>query len=329
MKKIFCYVCTMIFTIVVLPLVIVKGCDFSKSAIISNGERQSIMVDVYMTDSDSIRRMEIDEYIKGVIAAEMPAEFEIEALKAQAVASRTYTFARIKKMFLPKDRRHENADVCTDHTHCQGWISKTDAIRSWGDKGGEYWKKIEKAVNDTQNIIITYKNNIINPVFHSNSGGRTENAHEVWKGDPVPYLKSVESFEEEISDNFIDMVTIEKSEFIRILKEKYPGIIIDGNNILEDIRVKSYSEGGRVKNVIIGNIEIKGTDFRSIFSLKSSNFNIEKNDNDSIKITTMGYGHGVGMSQWGANYMAKEGSTYEQILKHYYSDVELKVINIQ
>ncbi len=328
MKKVAAYILVMIFAVLVLPLIIVKGCNFSKEALIPDEDTgEELVVRVFLAEENEIVDMDIEEYTKGVVAAEMPAEFELEALKAQAVAARTFTYARMNGMFLPADNPHKDADVCTDHTHCQAYITKEQAMLEWGSKGQEYWDKIEAAVNSTHNIIITYNNQIVNPVFHSNSGGRTENVEEVWVCDPFPYLKSVESYGEENGENFYNYLVISDEEFKNTLVERYPGIIIGNNDILTYIKTLEFSQGGRVKYIRIGNITMKGTEFRDLFSLKSTNFQIERKDNNSIRITTIGYGHGVGMSQWGADYMAEEGSTFEEILKHYYIGTLLNVIS--
>lgn len=327
MKKVAAYILVMIFAVIVIPLIIVKGCNFSRKALILDEDSGDITVRVYIAEENRIVNMDLEEYIKGVVAAEMPAEFEPEALKAQAVAARTFTYTRMNGLFLPDKNPHEGADVCTDHTHCQDYKTEDQAISEWGNKGREYWNKIETAVNSTHNIIITYNNELVNPVFHSNSGGRTENAEEVWVCDPFPYLKSVESAGEEQGENFYNYLVISEEEFKNKLVEKYPDIVMSSSDILNNIKALEFSQGGRVKLLRVGSITMKGTEFRDLFLLKSTNFQIERKDSLNLRITTIGYGHGVGMSQWGADYMAEEGSTYEEILKHYYLGINLKVIS--
>ncbi|HHV59645.1 MAG TPA: stage II sporulation protein D [Clostridiaceae bacterium] len=326
MKKIAVYILVMVFAIIVLPMIIVKGCNFSREVLVPEDKSDNIRINVFVSQENQTVEMELEEYIKGVVAAEMPAEFELEALKAQAVAARTYTYSRMNGLFLPSDNPHEGAVVCTDHTHCQAWRSIEDAKAEWGKKWAEYWNKVEEAVNATHGIVITYNNELINPVFHSNSGGRTENAEEVWACDPYPYLVSVESMGDEQGENYFNYIIIEEQEFISKLREKFPGIVLSASDILNDVSIESYSEGGRVKTIRIGSETMKGTEFRNLFSLKSTNFQISRESSTSLRITTIGYGHGVGMSQWGANYMAKQGESYEKILKYYYRGVELRVI---
>lgn len=316
----------MIFTTVILPLLIVKGC--ANSNVAKQKEGEGIKIKVYISAEKKEREMELEEYIKGVVAAEMPAEFEVEALKAQAVAARTYAFSRMKGIYSVKDNIHNGSDICTDPGHCQAWVSKQTAMKRWGIFSAiKYWNKIDKAVNETRNIIITYNNNIANPLFHSNSGGRTENAEDVWDGVEVPYLKSVRSDGEDVTSEFKSTITIEVKEFTDKLKNEYSDFKINDKDIIKDIKIVDFTAGGRVKTIKTGNHVLKGTDFRRIFSLRSANFKVEKGDDKNLKITTYGNGHGVGMSQWGANNLAKLGGSYDEIIKYYYKGVELSTID--
>jgi stage II sporulation protein D len=293
------------------------------------GERKNeIEIRVYVKSEDKVEKMELEEYITGVVAAEMPAEFAFEALKAQAIAARTYAYGRLKGIYRSIDNAHEDADICTDFTHCQAWISKEEAMRQWeASNAGAYWDKIKKAVEETKGIILLYGGMVANPVFHSNSGGKTENAEEVWNVSPVGYLQSVVSEGEDLSPVFKTVVKISPEEFHNTLKEKYPDIKLDKNNIAGEISILEYTEGGRVKRMKIGNKEIKGTEFRGLFSLRSANFELGKDEDGMIEITTYGNGHGVGMSQWGANNLANNGKSWEEIVKYYYAGIEIGTIN--
>jgi len=361
MKKLVYYTLVIIIVTIILPGLIVKSCSFvfirqeygqvinkddesiEKSQDGKNGsnspENNFYPEDVSSTywadnkikvlfDDKSIRELDLEEYVVGVVAAEMPAEFEVEALKAQAVAARTFAYARQKGLYKGKEDAHSNAHVCTDFTHCQAWISKEEALKKWpASEASALWSKIENAVNDTQGMVIVYNGTIANAVFHSNSGGKTENAEDVWDVGPVDYLKSVVSEGEEASPSFKTVTTYTIKEFCKILKSHYPDIKINENDVLSDIKILEYTEGDRVKTIKIGNITLKGTDIRNIFSLKSANFKLEKYETDKIMITTYGYGHGVGMSQWGANSMAKNGASWEDIIKHYYVCVDIDSID--
>lgn len=331
MKKLLYFMLVMLIIVVLLPMFIVKGFGRDKS-----GPRESelewkvkvpekeVKIKVYRTAEKKVEEMELEEYLKGVVAAEMPAEFELEALKAQAVAARTYAYSRYKKLYLPNDNVHNEADVCDD-VHCQVWMSQEAAMKSWGDAAQKNWSKIETAVNETKNIIVTYEGTIINPLYHSNSGGRTENIEDVWATNEVPYLKSVfSSGEEKSATEFKNTVNIKNKEFCDKLKKAYPELKINEKDVFKDIKILERSEGNRVKDIKVGNLTLKGVDIRNLFSLRSTNFTIEKATSDTLKITTVGYGHGVGMSQWGANFMAQSGGDYKEILKYYYKGVELK-----
>jgi len=318
----------MLLIIIMLPFLIVtyNKTDGKPPTPQTNIKQGDTRIKVYISQDKKVVEMDLDEYIKGVVAAEMPADFEYEALKAQAVAARTYAYR--KKVLNQGDEQHHGADICTDSTHCQAWVSKNDAMKKWeSDKAAKNWEKIDKAVSETHDIIITYNNNIANPVFHANSGGATENSEDVWEGVGEPYLRSVPSKGEEIANSYKSEQIIKINDFYNTLKKKYPNIKLDTANILKEIKIIEYSEGGRVKTMKVGNITLKGTEFREIFSLKSTNIKIELSGKDSLKITTYGYGHGVGMSQWGANVMAKSGSSFEDIIKYYYQGVSLTTVD--
>ncbi|MCR4436413.1 MAG: stage II sporulation protein D [Clostridiales bacterium] len=328
MKKVAFYILWMLIIVILLPLLIVKGCTSIPGDLSSKSPPEDVKIKVYIKQENRIQEMGLEEYIKGVVAAEMPAEFNTEALKAQAVAARTYSFGRIEKVFSSQGDAHPGADVCTDSAHCQAWASRESMMKKWGIFAGiKNWNKIARAVNDTKGVIITYNHAIANPVFHSNSGGKTENAEEVWEGTEVPYLRSVPSEGEDASPDYKYTVSVKTEEFLDKLKNAYPEFTIKSKDVLKDIHILSYTAGGRVKDIQIGNITLKGVDVRKIFSLRSANFKIEKGEDDSLKITTLGYGHGVGMSQWGANYLAQKGGMYEEIIKYYYQGVELDTVS--
>lgn len=265
-------------------------------------------------------QVNIDDYLCNVVSAEMPADFEIEALKAQVIVARTYTIYKIL------NKKHENADICDDSTCCQAWISKEDRLARWEESKRENnWQKINDCINSTKGKIITYNNQPINAFFHSNSGGVTEIPVNVWGGTGYPYLRSVETSGEDAYNQYASEVTFTQEELINKLKQKYSDISIDFSNENE-IKILEYTESTRVKTVKFGNHEISGVEARTLLGLKSTNFEITK-DSDNIKFSVKGYGHGVGMSQTGADSMAKQGSTAEEIIKHFYAGVEIKFVN--
>ncbi len=273
-------------------------------------------------NSGEIEKLKIDEYLYGVVSAEMPVNYELEALKAQAVAARTYTVYQISN----NKGKHGDADICDDSSCCQAWISKDDRMKKWNENQRDNnWNKIVKAVNSTAGQIITYKGKAINAFFHSNSGGKTEIASNVWiGGKDLPYLQSVETSGEDGYTQYNSEVIISKNDLLEKIKKEYKDIKIDFNE-KESIKILEYTESGRVKNVRFGNTELAGTKVRSMLNLKSTNFSI-KIENDNIIFTVIGYGHGVGMSQTGADSMAKQGKNYEEILKHFYTGIEITTI---
>lgn len=267
-----------------------------------------------------VEQVKLDEYLCNVVSAEMPATFEQEALKAQAIVARTYTIYKIL------NKKHDNADICDDSTCCQAWISKDDRLSRWEENQRESnWQKICSAVNETSGKIITYENKPIDAFFHSNSGGITEVPVNVWGGTGYPYLQSVETSGENTYTQYASEVTLSQEELINKLKEKYSDISIDFTNS-DDIKILEYTESTRVKTVKFGNHEISGVEARTLFGLKSTNFEISR-DGNNIKFSVKGYGHGVGMSQTGADSMAKNGSRAEEIIKHFYTGVEITEVN--
>ena len=267
-------------------------------------------------DTGEIETLKLDNYLYGVVAAEMPASYGKEALKAQAVVARTYTIYKIKN-----GSKHENADICDSSLCCQAWISRENRFARWeANKAEEYWSKIILAVNETKGKIATYNGEPINAFFHSNSGGKTELPINVWGGE-YPYLQVVSTSGEEIYSSYNSEIIISKDELIAKMLEKYSKFEIDFEK--EDcIKIIEKTEGDRVKKVKVGNTEISGVEARSIFSLKSAKFEIKIKDDDII-FEVIGYGHGVGLSQSGSDALAKQGKTYEQIIKYYYKDVEI------
>ncbi len=272
-------------------------------------------------DTGEVEEVALDTYLCNVVSAEMPVDFELEALKAQAVVARTYTIYKIQ------NKKHDNADICDDSNCCQAWISKEDRLARWDeDKRESNWEKIESSVNETKGEIITYEGTPINAFFHSNSGGTTELPVNVWGGGTeYPYLQVVETAGEEGYTQYSSEATFTQDELIEKLKTKYEDITIDFNNE-DDLKILEYTDSGRVKTVKFGNYELSGTETRSLFELKSTNFEIIKEDGN-IKFSVKGYGHGVGMSQTGADSLAKQGQTYEEIIKHFYVGVEIQEVN--
>ncbi len=332
MKKIFIYFFAFLFICFILPALLTKWEVATSSQENENiAENQEEISEEYIynkygtikllhTDTNAVEEVALDTYLCHVVSAEMPVDFEKEALKAQAIVARTYTIYKINH------KKHDNADICDDSNCCQAWISKEDRLARWDGDKEEKWKKIEDCVNETKGKIITYNNEPINAFFHSNSGGKTELPVDVWGGGSnMPYLQVVETAGEDGYTQYNSEVELSNEEIVEKLKEKYADIQIDFNNE-EDIKILEYTSSGRVKTIKFGNHEISGTEARTIFGLRSTNFEIEKIDG-KIKFTVTGYGHGVGMSQTGADSMAKSGSSAEDIINHFYVGIEIKDVN--
>lgn len=278
-----------------------------------NSAKDDELISVYFADEDTVKEINTADYLIGVVAAEMPASFEEEALKAQAVAARTYMTYHTAKAKEHKD----GAAVCTDYTHCQAWVDINDKMEAWGDDAKEYRKKVERAVADTAGEIITYNGEAINSLFFSTSSGKTENAADVW-GEELPYLVSVDSNGEEEAPKFTSEVRITAEEAKSKLSEQVSGTDFSDGIFSNIIR----SDSGGIKTLDAGGVTIKGTQLRSIFGLNSTNAEISEEDG-SVIFKVKGNGHGVGMSQYGAEAMAENGSDYKEILMHYYTGCEL------
>ena len=271
------------------------------------------------TETNEVEKVDLDTYLYGVVSAEMPASFEEEALKAQAVVARTYTIYKI----VNNDGKHGEADICDDSACCQAWISEEDRKEKWNeDERENNWNKIVNAVNSTRGKIITYNEEPINAFFHSNSGGETETPVNVWGGSDYPYLQTVATSGEDAYSQYSSEATFYKEEFEEKIKEVHSDFEIDFSND-DCIKIEEHTEGNRVKTIKIGNLELSGVEVRNIFGLRSANFKVTVEE-ENIKFEVTGYGHGVGMSQTGADSLAKEGKTYEDIIHHYYTDVEIK-----
>ena len=281
-----------------------------------SGEKDSAAVVRVAMEDGSVAEMTMADYLWSVTAAEMPASFEPEALKAQAVTARTYT---VWKM-MAGEANHPDADVCTDINCCQAFLSREQAGANWGDSAGTYTEKIQAAVTQTDGQIITYGGQPIQAVFFSSAAGRTEDAVAVW-GNSVPYLVGVDSPEWEDVPNYHTCVTLTAEEFRTAFLARYPGADLSGPPA-GWFQNRTATASGRVASMDVGGVTVPGTALRSLLSLRSTNFTVEPGE-DSVSFQVTGYGHGVGMSQYGANALAQQGKTYQEILTWYYTGVEI------
>lgn len=267
-----------------------------------------VNVTVKDVDSNEETNLDLEEYVVGVVAGEMPASFEIEALKAQAIAARSYALSKI-------ETSTESYDLVTDITN-QVYITTEDMQEKWGEDYDFYYDKIKNAVSATKNLVMEYEGDVISAYYFAMSNGSTEDVSLVF-GESRDYLKSVDSSWDESVKNFSVTTTFTKEEFCSKLS-------IDCSNIT--IGAIDRSSTNRVNTIVINDKEFKGTTLRTLLGLRSTDITIDIADD--IKITTKGYGHGVGMSQYGANEMAKNGASYEEILNHYYKDIDIVEINV-
>lgn len=258
---------------------------------------------------EQIVQMDMQEYLLGVLAAEMPASFEPEALKAQAVAARSYA------MYCAMGDKHGQAQVCTDFACCQAWLDTQAMKDKWGGDFELYYEKIRSAVEETEGEYLSYEGQAVFAAFHSSSAGATEDCGRVW--NPKPYLVSVESPETaEDVPNYISSLDCAALDFRDTILSACPEADFTGDESGWIGQIER-DESGRVYSIVLGGVEIKGTQIRSLFSLRSTAFQLEYSQGRFI-FTVTGYGHGVGMSQYGAQVMAEEGADYTEILAHYY-----------
>lgn len=287
--------------------------------------KEDFTVTLLRTESNKVEKIPLKEYLCGVVSAEMQANFEGEALKAQAVAACTYTLYRYEylKKYPNAENGHPEAYVCDDHTHCKSYLSASEAKKRWGaDWYDKYYGNIQSAVDQVYGQVITYEGEIINAVFHAISSGRTESAESVW-GTPVPYLVSVDSSVDTAVAGYETTVSFTFEEAKRRLEEL--GVTV-GDDPQTWFEPPLLGSAGSVESVTVGGKAIKGTELRKAFELRSTAFAIAVG-NDNITFTVHGYGHQVGMSQNGANELAKDGKTYTEILQHYYSGVKIQNYN--
>ena len=284
-------------------------------------------VEISSDESHSLRlwtegkvvEMSVEEYLQGVLRGEMPAAFHMEALKAQTVAERTYLYYQ---MAAGAKGSHPQADVCTDPACCTAYLTEEAAREKWGANFEECNEKILEAVSSTDGQVMYYGGEPIMAVFHSSSAGVTATSGEVWTAD-LPYLVSVESPESaDTVPNYYSVNTFTAAEFREKFSADYPAAKW-GDKTKDWVSDVVRTDTGRVESATVGGVEVSGQDLRRIFSLRSTSFTIEAGEGD-ITFRVTGYGHGVGMSQYGANTLAQEGKTWREILQWYYTGITIE-----
>ena len=294
--------CILILIIPVYALVVPHNNIKKENIVYVNEEKEEKVVK--LLDSNNILILSLEDYILGVVACEMPASYGLEALKAQAVASRTYA---LEKMNGNNTYDLENSI----NNQCYHDINKLK--EKWGNNFNKYYDKIKEAVDETYNEYMTYNGDIIKAFYFSTSNGYTENVRDVF-GSELEYLVSVDSSWDKNNKNFEKTIELNIEEFLTKLSIN--------DNELKNVDIIEKTSSGRIKTIVINNQEFKGTTFRKLLGIRSTDASI-KISNDKVYITTKGYGHGVGLSQYGSNEMAKMGYKYDEILKHYYKNIEI------
>lgn len=314
-----------VFIMIVIPFctLLLLELDYTKVEI----EKMGKTINVFNYQTQSLMTLDFEEYIVGVVAAEMPASFDKEALKAQAVAARTYAYKRLIEPDAVIKDYHPQADVITSPAICQAWSSDAELKEKWGRWDYlKYKKKIVEAIEETRGEILVYENKLIDPVYHASCGGvKTEESGDVWKYS-FPYLQSVECSGHQ-DKHIQDIKTIPIKNIDVALGsnlEAVPAAKLHGNTS-NYIQVIEKTKTGRIKTLNVNGKKLSGTEVRAKLGLKSTWFTWQV-DRNKITFTTRGYGHAVGMCQYGADDFAKKGKTYEQILKHYYRGATLRKI---
>lgn len=311
-KKFFFTAIIFAFSLLLLPLSAIKGT--SKAISVANISTSIVSDEFRILDCETgkISILKAEDYIFGVVAAEMPASYEEEALKAQAVAA--YTFSCYKR----STNKSLDYDLSTDYKTYQSYITKEVARERWGSNADLYTEKIEKAIKSVSGYLLTYQNKPALTVYHAISPGKTESCKNVW-GKDYPYLQAVTSTYDKLSPDYISTVELTTEE----LKEKLKDKITFSSDASKYFSKPVTTDSKTVKEIKICNQTIKGSELRSLLDLRSSAFEVSYKDGKFI-FTVYGYGHAVGMSQYGANYLAKQGADFKEILSTYYKGCKLK-----
>lgn len=274
-------------------------------------------VKIMSADSKNITETSLRDYLIGTVAAEMGPNYHEEAIKAQVIAAHT---------LLEYSKKHKSssigeADITDSSATHQGYLSDDAQKKKWGENYPKYREKIEKCVDEVIDYTIQYNGEVITAAFHAISNGSTENASDVWGGN-YPYLVTVESAGDKLSPAYSSELTVKESDFKSIMEKE--GAILDSAPDKWIGEIKNTTTG-MVKTITIGGKEFKGTDIRKYFSLRSSTFTCAYKDG-VFTFSVKGYGHGAGMSQYGADFMARQGANYKEILAHYYPNTEINAM---
>ncbi len=285
--------------------------------------QQDAQTTVRLLQGASVRELSMTDYLIGVLAAEMPAGFPEEALKAQAVAARTYAFYKMALYQEGADESHKGADLCDDPAHCEAFVDLAQQAGAlWGESADIYRQRVETAVKETDGLILVYEDEPIAAVFCAASAPQTERAGDIW-GQDLPYLISVDSPGGQDCSQYYGTVTISQADFAAAIQKAWPEA--DFSSAPNLWFMDSHrTEAGSIMDVLVGGVRLSGSDVRQAIGLNSANFTVKVQGSDLV-FSTIGHGHGVGMSQYGARYLALDGQTYDQILAHYYPGSQLRL----
>jgi len=296
---------------ILLPLSAAEEGEWTALTKVVPGARDAARTVKVLEADGTVREMNMGDYLWGVVAAEMPASFEPAALEAQSVAARTYTLWKAEH-----NSAHPEADICTDYACCQAWIGKEQAAENWGEHRIQFERKIAAAVAATDGMVICWEGTPIQAVYHSSSDGSTEDAVAVW-GSTVPYLLGVETPEGEEVPNYHTTVTLTEKDAAAALAGF--GCDLSGEPGAW-FQAFLYTENGAVASAQVGGVTVGGSALRGALGLRSASFEVSYNEG-IFTFEVTGYGHSVGMSQYGANALAKEGKDWEEIVDWYYTGV--------
>lgn len=288
-------------------------------ALLGAEEAVPVTLQVWNAQTEKLENMELEAYVYAVVAAEMPAAYHSEALKAQAVAARTRA---LHQMAGAGCALAEGADVCTQSGHCQGYATNESLAEKWGDEYSLYQQRLVDAVSTTAGQVLTYDGEPILVMYHAISGGRTEDVQAVF-AQSLPYLVSVESTGEEGIRGYREDTAYSLEEAAGLLNAAFPELEATPQDLQKNLVIAAHTDTGRVETLLLNGREIRGTDFRKALKLRSTLFTFTM-DSDTITFHQTGYGHGMGMSQAGANRMAADGHGYAVILSHYYPGTVLE-----
>lgn len=290
---------------------------------LSSPEHKSVTFLMLDLSQNKVISADEKDFLIGAVACEMPLSYHKEALKAQAVSTYTYSIRLKKQQEQKKSEELLGAYFTVDTKNYVGYATKDQLKERFGSNFDLYYKKLDEAVNEVLGQIMTYESEPILAAYHAISNGKTETSKNTW-GSDLPYLQPADSQGDKICADYESKVTVPKNELTTSLKSKFPDIVFpeDLSRLFENTE---KSSSGTILTVTIGDTKIKGSEIRELFKLRSPTFSVQFKD-DSFIFTVLGYGHGVGMSQNGADFMARQGSSYKEILAHYYNGAELGVL---